>query len=240
MPDHPPGLDLAPGTVAAATGQVALVLGGTGRLGSAVVRGLAGRGFSLAIHGHRGLAAARAAAESLTAAGLPSLAVTANLRDEGATRTAVHRVADHFGRLDVLVNCAGMHRAAVIDDLSADDLHAHYDVNVVAPLLAAAEAGRLMARQPDGGAIVLVAAGCSGRVPPGATAALASQAAVPVLARALAGEYATIGGPVRVNCVLWNGSAESGPEPTPAIDATAQAIVAIVENRGLSGSCLTL
>lgn len=238
MPDNPHGLDPAPG--AAATGQVAVVLGGTGRLGSAVVRGLAARGFSLAIHGHRGLAAARAAAESLMSAGLPSLALTANLRDEGATRTAVHRVADHFGRLDVLVNCAGMHRAVAIDDLSADDLHAHYDVNVVAPCLAAAEAGRLMAGRPDGGAIVLVAAGCPESVPPAAAAAVASQAAVPVLARALAAEYAAIGAPVRVNCVLWNAVGESDPEASRGIVATAEAIVAVVENRGLSGSCLTL
>ena len=99
MPDHPPGLDLAPGTVAAATGQVALVLGGTGRLGSAVVRGLAGRGFSLAIHGHRGLAAARAAAESLTAAGLPSLA---GPEDSAAAMLALYRrVQPVFARLDL-------------------------------------------------------------------------------------------------------------------------------------------
>lgn len=240
MPDHPPGLDPAAGAGAAPTGQVALVLGGTGRLGSAVVRGLAARGFSLAIHGHRGLAAARTVAESLTASGLPSLAVTANLRDEGATRTAVHRVADHFGRLDVLVNCAGMHRPAVVDDLSADDLHAHYDVNVVAPCLAALEAGRLMARQPDGGAILFAALRCPESVAPAATALLASQAAVPVLARALAAEYAAIGSPVRVNCVLCRMLADGATEPASTVDALARAIVAVVENRGLSGSCLTL
>jgi NAD(P)-dependent dehydrogenase (short-subunit alcohol dehydrogenase family) len=97
-----------------------------------------------------------------------------------------------------------------------------------------------MARQPDGGAIVLAAAGCSDPVSRGETASLASQAAVPTLIRALAVEYAVLGAAVRVNCVLRSVAAESGPEPTPAIDATAQAIVAIVENRGLSGSCLTL
>jgi NAD(P)-dependent dehydrogenase (short-subunit alcohol dehydrogenase family) len=106
--------------------------------------------------------------------------------------------------------------------------------------VAATEAGRLMARQPDGGAIVLAAAGCSDPVSRGETASLASQAAVPTLIRALAVEYAVLGAAVRVNCVLRSVAAESGPEPTPAIDATAQAIVAIVENRGLSGSCLTL
>jgi NAD(P)-dependent dehydrogenase (short-subunit alcohol dehydrogenase family) len=225
---------------AAPTGRVAVVLGGTGRLGMAVVRGLAGRGYSLAIHGHRGLAAARAAADAVTTAGLPSLAVTADLRDEGATRTTVHRIADHFGRLDVLVGCAGMHRPVTLEELTADDLRAHYDVNVVGPCVAATEAGRLMARQPDGGAIVLAAAGCSDPVSRGETASLASQAAVPTLIRALAVEYAVLGAAVRVNCVLRSVAAESGPEPTPAIDATAQAIVAIVENRGLSGSCLTL
>lgn len=239
MPDHSSTPDPVPGA-AAPTGQVALVLGGTGRLGAAVVRGLAGRGHSLAIHGHRGLAAARTTAESLAAAGLPSLAVTANLRDEGATRTAVHRVADHFGRIDILVNCAVMQRPVALDDLAADDLQAHYDVNVVAPCVAALEAGRLMTRQADGGTILLVAAAGTGRVPSGATAAFASQAAVPALARGLAAEYAAIGAAVRVNCVLWNGAAEGGMEPTPAIDAVARAIVALVENRELSGTCLTL
>ena len=78
MSPHRPPLEFAAGD-AAATGRVALVTGGAKRIGAAVVRALAARGYSVAIHCHASLAAARALAGEIEAAGLPSLAVTLRL-----------------------------------------------------------------------------------------------------------------------------------------------------------------
>ena len=89
------------------TGRVALVTGGARRIGASVVRALADRGYSVAIHANRALSEAREMARLLELEGVPSLAVTANMREEGPVRAMVHRVADHFGRIDALVTCSG-------------------------------------------------------------------------------------------------------------------------------------
>ena len=100
-------LQFVPGSTAP-TGRVALVTGGGQRVGAVVVRALAARGYSVAIHANRSLRAAREMVASLDALGIPGLAVTANLRDEGPVRALVHRVADHFGRIDAVVTCASI------------------------------------------------------------------------------------------------------------------------------------
>jgi NAD(P)-dependent dehydrogenase (short-subunit alcohol dehydrogenase family) len=108
----------------------------------------------VAIHCHGSLVEARALAAELTAAGVPSLAVTANMRDEGTVRAMVHRVADHFGRIDAVVTCAGIWNRAPLEDVTADDLRAHFDINCVGTFVTAQEAGAVMVRQESGGAIV--------------------------------------------------------------------------------------
>jgi NAD(P)-dependent dehydrogenase (short-subunit alcohol dehydrogenase family) len=134
------------------------VIGGAGRIGAAVVEALAGRGWSVAIHAYRSLDRARATAEALAARGLAALAVTANLRDEGTVRALVHRVADHFGRIDALVTCVRTSRPTALADLTADDFRAHYEVNCIGTFVAVQEAGAVMAHQPTGGAIVMLGA----------------------------------------------------------------------------------
>ena len=103
------------------TGRVALVTGGARRIGASVVRALADRGYSVAIHANRALSEAREMARLLELEGVPSLAVTANMREEGPVRAMVHRVADHFGRIDALVTCASIWNPTALEDVTAED-----------------------------------------------------------------------------------------------------------------------
>jgi 3-oxoacyl-[acyl-carrier protein] reductase len=179
------------------TGLV-LVAGGTGRIGTAVVRALAARGSGVAIHCHGALPRARALAEELAAAGVPALAVTADFREEGAVRALVHRVADHFGRLDALVSCVARQRPLDAAEATAADVRGQFEVDCVGAFVVAQEAAAVMAGQATGGSIVLVAANPAAATP-GLEAAAASQAAVPALARWLgAGGWQPR---VRVECV---------------------------------------
>ena len=171
-----------------ATRPVALVIGGGSGLGSAVVRGLAARGWAVAIHAHASFSAARAAAEALAAAGVPALAVTADLRDEGPLRVLVRRVVDRFGRLDALVDCAALGRDVPFADMTADDLRAHLDVGLVGMVVLAQEAGAVMAGQDSGGMIVLAFDAAADPPPPGRLAAAIVAGAIPAAARALAAE----------------------------------------------------
>jgi pteridine reductase len=92
-------------------GRVALVTGAGRRLGLAMARALAGRGMTLAIHHHASAAGAQALRDEVTAAGGRAECFAADLSDAGAARALPVRVAEAFGRLDVLVNSAAvMHR----------------------------------------------------------------------------------------------------------------------------------
>ena len=199
--------------------RAALVIGGTGRIGRAVVEALAAAGYDLAVHCHAALPEARALAAAL---GEPSLAVTADLREEGAVRALVHRVADHFGRLDAVALCARRRVATPLDEATAADLRLHFDVNVAGGFVVAQEAAAIMAHQETGGTIVFIADPPDVPALPGDAPHRASRGALPGLARALAADVAARHSPVRVACV------EAGPDPA----ATAAAVVAAVTAGG--------
>lgn len=180
---------------------VALVVGGGSGLGAAVVQACADRGWAVAIHAHASFAVARATAEALVARGVPALAVTADLRDEGPVRVVVRRVADHFGRLDAVVHCAAVRGEVPLADLVADDLRAALDVGVVGAVVLVQEAGAVMARQATGGTIVLVTEGGPPLARPGHLAAALVAGAVPAAARALAAELEGSGVRVEAHAV---------------------------------------
>ena len=202
---------------AAATGCAALVIGGTGRIGRAVVAAVAARGHDVAVHCHAALPAAR---ELAAAIGGRSLAVTADLREEGAIRAMVHRVIDHFGRLDAVVVCGRRRVPTPLDDVTAADLRAHFDVNVAGGFVVAQEAGAVMESQDTGGVIVFVGGAEAAPARPGDLPFLASGTAVPGLVHGLQVEFAARSPRVRVSCV------EPGDADPAAIAAAVVALVA--------------
>jgi NAD(P)-dependent dehydrogenase (short-subunit alcohol dehydrogenase family) len=188
---------------------VALVTGGARGVGPEVVRALAARGHAVAIHCHASLREARALAEELAAGGTPALAVTANLREEGAVRALVHRVADHFGRIDVVAACARLRRPGKLEELAGTDLIGHYEVNVIGTFVVAQEAAAVMFGQELGGAILALAGG--GEPRPDELAFATSQGAIPALMQSLDAECRARHPRVRAACVTI-----PSPPPPPA------------------------
>ncbi len=245
-------LQFVPGSTAP-TGRVAFVTGGAKRVGATVVRALAARGYSVAIHAHHSLREARQAVETLEAVGIPGLAVTANMREDGAVRAMVHRVADHFGRIDAVVTCASIWNPGRLEDVTADDLRAHYDVNCIGTFVTAQEAGAVMVRQETGGSIVTIGDWAVARPYPDYAAYFPSKGAIPALTRSLAVEFAGRNPRVRVNCIL-PGPVMLPPDLDPeeraaAIAGTlvkregspehvAHAVLFLLENDFVTGVCL--
>jgi pteridine reductase len=220
----------------AQTGRVALVTGGERGVGATVVRALASRGYAVAIHAHGALQEARGLADQLAAAGVPSLAVTAHLRDEGPVRAMVQRVADHFGRIDAVVSCATMRHEGRLEEVTADDLRTHFDVNCVGAFVVAQEAGAFMVRQPDGGGIVAIGDAATDHPSTGLAAYLPSQGAIPAMTRSLAVEFAARNSRVRVNCVL----AGPGAQDSGGQEHVAHAVLFLLDNELVTGICLPL
>lgn len=106
-------------------GQVALITGASGGIGSAICLALAREGASLAVHYHsRGADAVRLAEEMQRDKALPAqrfLPLAADLLDDGAAGDLVTRTVEALGRLDIVVNNAGWTRVVQAQDLEGLD-----------------------------------------------------------------------------------------------------------------------
>lgn len=248
---HDP-LNFTPGTMPP-NGRVALVTGGGRRVGRAIVQALASRGYAVAIHANASLAEARRDAVSLEAAGIPALAVTANLRDEGPVRAMVHRVADHFGRIDAVITAAAIWHRQPFEAITADDLRQHFDVNVVGGFVVAQEAAMTMIDQETGGSIVSIGDWAIARPYLDYAGYFPSKGAIPTMTRSLAVELAARNPRIRVNCVLPGPvmlpTDLSADERAEAVDGTlvkregkpehvAHAVLFLLENDFVTGVCL--
>jgi len=94
--------------------KTALVTGASGTLGTAMAQALAGAGFRVAAHYHRGKESADKVVESIVAAGGEAMAVEADLSLRESVEAMFERVAAQFGPVDCLVNNAGINRDALL------------------------------------------------------------------------------------------------------------------------------
>jgi NAD(P)-dependent dehydrogenase (short-subunit alcohol dehydrogenase family) len=180
--------------------KVLLVTGGGRGIGAATCRLAAEQGYRVAVNYVRN----RPAAESLVA-GLKgsALAVQADVAEEAEVERLFDTVERELGRLDVLVNNAGMiNRAARVQDMDLARLRKIFGTNVFGAMLCARAAVKRMSTRNggQGGAIVNVSSGFVKSGAPGMFVDYAaSKAAVEVFTIGLAREVATEG--IRVNAV---------------------------------------
>ncbi|MGH7121993.1 MAG: SDR family NAD(P)-dependent oxidoreductase [Acetobacteraceae bacterium] len=174
------------------TGRVALVTGAAQGNGRAIARALAECGADLVAVDINAPRLEEARAE-LAATGRQVLALRGDCADVSSIRTTVNVVRQRLGRLDVLVNNAGILRIASFPDISEADFDATFDLNVKGAYFLMQEAQGLM---PAGSAIVNIAsvAGVDGRTlsAPYAASKAALISLTKTLARALAPRRITV------------------------------------------------
>ncbi|KAA1033927.1 D-threitol dehydrogenase [Pseudonocardia sp. EV170527-09] len=170
------------------TGSVALVTGAASGIGAEVVRALAGQG-------------AVVAAADLRTDGVPDVRASSHVvdvADPDAAAACVDEVVARHGRVDVLVNSAGIARLAPALELGVDDWRRTLDVNLTGSWLMARAAGRVMVGQGYGRIVNLASQAASSGLEQHA-AYCASKAGINGLTRTLAVERGPHG--VTVNAV---------------------------------------
>jgi 2-deoxy-D-gluconate 3-dehydrogenase len=181
------------------SGKVALVTGAARGIGQAIALRLAEAGAAVML-ADIDEAAAREAAEALTASGGHVAAVRADVGRVNDARAMVRRTAEMFGRLDILVNNAGIYPFAAAVRASEEHWDHILDVNLKGAFFAAQAAARQMIAEGHGGRIVNVSSVDALR-PTGNLAAYgASKAGLVALTRSLALEWAQYG--ILVNAIV--------------------------------------
>ena len=111
-------------------GRVALITGGSKGIGNAVATALAREGVNLAICA-RGKTELDQAAEHLRSLGVQALSVPTDMTDAKAVHNFVATAADHFGRIDILVNNAVTSTQNSFEALSDEEFRYHIDVKLM-------------------------------------------------------------------------------------------------------------
>jgi len=176
-------------------GQVAVVTGGASGIGRATVQALAVAGARVAVI-DRDAEGAEQVAKEAEQRGTEAKAFAVDLADAAAISPAVDAVLREFGRIDILVNSAGvtgeLHNALDFSDAVFDLV---MSINVKAPFLLTRAVGRHMAERGAGGRIVNLSSSAAFRPTKSPAVYAASKAAIVGLTRASAADL----GPYDVN-----------------------------------------
>ncbi len=110
-------------------GKVALVTGAARRIGRVLAHTLANAGADVAITYRESDAAAQQTLRELGASGQRSMALRCDVRDPASVRGAVAAVVDEFGRLDLLVNNAGLFATAPLESITVEQWDEMFETN---------------------------------------------------------------------------------------------------------------
>ncbi len=174
-------------TASTPAGRIAVVTGGAAGIGQAVVGVLLSQGWTVA-------------SVDLGVEGVPpgATALVADVRDQSALDSAIGGFGEAHGRIDVLVNNAGVSFVGTIEDGSEADWHRIYDINVVGQMRAT-RAALPWLRRSDDAAIVNMSSCTAVNGLPQRALYSATKGAVQSMTMAMAADLVTEG--IRVNCV---------------------------------------
>ncbi|MEI5679642.1 MULTISPECIES: SDR family NAD(P)-dependent oxidoreductase [unclassified Mesorhizobium] len=198
-------------------GKVALVTGGSRGIGAAIARQLARAGADVALTYVRSAEKAEAVVKEIEALGRRGLAIQADNTDAKAVEASVATTIAQLGRLDILVNSAGIWHAGPLDTVTLEQLDETMAVNFRAPFIASKAAAAVM---PEGGRIISIGSNLAERVPDaGIGLYSASKAALVGLTKGLARDLGPRG--ITVN-VVHPGSTNTDMNPADSDHADAQ------------------
>ena len=192
-------------------GKVALVTGGNTGIGRAIALAYAEEGAEVAIAWVAQEPEARSLVAEMKRRGRRALAVRCDVTSEDDVRDLFQAVVDEFGRIDVLVNNAGIQKAQAITDMTLDDWERMMAVHLRGAFLCAREVARIMIPQGSG-RIILLSSQLAYIGRPRYTAYSAAKGGLLTFARALAQELAPHG--ILVNSIA-PGLIDTGFDPLP-------------------------
>jgi len=128
--------------------KVALVTGASKGIGASIAKHLASAGATIIVNYASSKTDAERVVTAITDAGGTATAIQGDFSEPEEIAATFAEIKRRFGKLDILVNNAGIYNHLPIDQITAEDFHRHYNLNVLGPLLAIKEAIALAAVPP--------------------------------------------------------------------------------------------
>src|SRR5258707_983562 len=178
-------------------GKVAVVTGASKGIGAAIAKHLADEGASVVVNYASSKEGAVRVVNEITGKGGKAVAVQADVAKKADIERLFAETKKAFGRLDVLVNNAGVYEFAPLAEVTAEHFHRLFDLNVLGLILTTQEAAKHFG--PDGGSIVNISSVASTNAPANGSVYSATKAAVDAVTKSLAKELAPR--KIRVNSI---------------------------------------
>lgn len=179
------------------TGKVAIVTGASKGIGAGIAKGLAAEGASVVVNYASSKTGADQVVAEITGQGGKAVAVQGDVSKAADVKRVFAETKKAFGRLDVLVNNAGIYQFAALGEITEEQFHKQFNTNVLGLLLATQEAAKYFGE--EGGSVINIGSTASQITPPTTVVYTATKGAVDAVTHVLAKEL----GPrkIRVNSI---------------------------------------
>ena len=179
------------------SGKIAVVTGASKGIGAGIAKGLAAEGAAVVVNYASSKDGAERVVADIKAKGGKAIAVHGDVAKAADVKKIFAETKQAFGRLDILVNNAGVYNLLPLEEVTEEDFHRHFNINVLGLLLATQEAAKLFG--DAGGSVINIGSVVSRLNPPNSVVYTATKGAVDAVTRVLAKEL----GPrkIRVNSI---------------------------------------
>jgi 3-oxoacyl-[acyl-carrier protein] reductase len=178
-------------------GKIALVTGASKGIGAGIAKQLAAEGAAVVVNYASSKSDADKVVDEIAKRGGKAVAVRGNVAKKAEVEGLFAEAEKAFGKIDILVNNAGVYEFVPLEQVSEQQFHRMFDVNVLGMLLATQEA--LKHFNSGGGSIINIGSLASSLTPPTAVVYNATKGAVDAITRTLAKELAPR--KIRVNSI---------------------------------------
>jgi len=178
------------------TGKVAVVTGASKGIGAAIAKSLAAEGAAVVVNYASSKAGADALVAAITKSGGKAFAVGGDVSKKADAQGIVSAAVKQFGRLDILVNNSGVYEFTPIAEVTEEQFHRMFNINVLGVLLVTQAALKHIG---EGGSIINIGSGVTRITPPTSAVYTATKGAVDAITGVLAKELGAR--KIRVNSI---------------------------------------
>jgi 3-oxoacyl-[acyl-carrier protein] reductase len=187
-------------------GKVAVVTGASKGIGAGIAKALGAAGAAVAVNYSSSKQDADHVVAEITAIGGKAIAVKGDIANAADVKQLFAEAKKAFGRLDVLVNNAGVYQFQPLEDITEAEFHRLFNTNVLGTILATQEAAKHFG--PGGGSVINISSVASEQAVPTAAVYSATKGAVDTVTRVLAAELGSR--KIRVNAIAPGGVETEG------------------------------